>query len=132
MRRQSILRGDAGAALVAALALCVLVSIGAVVVAQLGRMAVVQERARAAADLAALAAAGSLLSLSEDPCAAAARTAARNRAHVLSCALVGAGAEVVVEVQVRHRGWPAGSLAAQARAGVRPVRGPGPSASPPG
>lgn len=131
MRTRRICGDDVGAALVAALALSVLAGFGVAVVAHIGRAAVVQQQTRTAADLAALAAAGSWLGLSEEPCTAAARVAAGNRARLLSCAVVGASGEVILEVQGHRRLWPTGTVTARARAGVRPIGDPAASARPP-
>ena len=132
MKGRCLCGDDVGAALVAVLALSVLVGFGVVVVAHIGRAAVLQQQTRTAADLAALAASGSWLGLSEEPCTAAARVAAGNGARLLSCAVVGAGGEVIVEVQGRQRLWPTGTVTARARAGVRPIGDPAASARPAG
>ncbi len=70
-------------------------------------------RAQSAADLAALAGAGS----PADPCAAAARIAVANGARLVDCAP--AGADLVVTVAVTSAAWPGRALtvSAQARAG---------------
>lgn len=70
-------------------------------------------RAQSAADLAALAGAGS----PSDPCGAAGRIAVANGARLVGCTPT--GADVVVTVTVTSRAWPGRALtvSAQSRAG---------------
>lgn len=91
---------DRGSATVWVLALSgVLLSLGAAAVVVLTAVAA-RHQAEAAADLAALAAAGSAVSGSADPCAAAASIASANRAVLQACS-VDAGDVVQVRVGVR-------------------------------
>jgi secretion/DNA translocation related TadE-like protein len=93
-------RSDAGSASVWLVALLTLG--GCVLVAALGLGAAVtaRHRAGAAADLAALAAAGKLLWQPEAACAEAARIAGAQHARMLSCALQTDAGEDAVEVSV--------------------------------
>ena len=93
-------RSDAGSASIWLVALLTLG--GCVLVAALGLGAAVtaRHRAGAAADLAALAAAGKLLWQPEDACTEAARIAGAQHARMLSCAVQADGGEDAVEVSV--------------------------------
>ena len=73
--------------------------------------------AQSAADLAALAAAGSVGDGDGDPCAAGADVATANGAHLESCVV--RGTEVLVRVTVTGPRWlgQTGDLSAEARAG---------------
>ncbi len=73
--------------------------------------------ARAAADLAALAGAGSLSGATGDPCATAVDVARRNGAEVTSCTTDGSSVEVVVAVDAPSRWGPEAALVGTARAG---------------
>ena len=79
-----------------------------------------RHRAEAAADLAALAAAGRAVTGSTDPCAAAASIASANGA-VLEACTVDAGAVVQLRVGVRVRLTPLGVRWAHANARAGPV-----------
>lgn len=104
---------------VAAVAVVVVVLTGVLVVAGVVRDV---HRARAAADLAALAAAGPLAAGGGADCSAGAEVAAANGARLVAC-LPGSGGSVVVTVDVGRRwsaawaGMPA-VVTARARAGV--------------
>ncbi|RNI18311.1 Rv3654c family TadE-like protein [Flexivirga caeni] len=100
----------------------VVAGIGVVLVLLTGALALVSavaasHRARAAADLAALAAARVVVDGSDarHPCAVAAQVAGRNHAVVTSCAVAGEDVTVTVAAAVS---WPGlGPARAQARAG---------------
>jgi secretion/DNA translocation related TadE-like protein len=93
-------RDDRGSATVWVLALSgVLLSFGAAAVL-VGTAVAARHRAEAAADLAALAAAGSAVSGTADPCVAASSIASANGAVLESCT-VGPGAVVEIRVGVR-------------------------------
>lgn len=114
---------DSGFATIVVLGLAgALLSFGALL-ATLGAVAVARHRAGAAADLAALAAAGHLLEGAGPACSAASRVAGAQGASVLSCSLDGEAVTVVAEVR------PAGSLgrfgAARSTARAGPGRSPG-------
>ena len=86
---------------------------------------VARQRAGAAADLAALAAAGSAVGGCADPFVSAASVADANRTRLRSCAVDPAAvADVVVVVPVDL--GPLGSREATARARAGPVTGPAP------
>lgn len=91
----------------------------AVLVAGLGLVAAVlaSHRARAAADLAALAAAASIQDVAQThaPCPLAASVAGRNHARVTSCVVVGDDVTVVVQVDPHWRAI--GPATARAKAG---------------
>lgn len=108
--------GDRGAATVFAVScLGLLLLIGAAL-AVVAAMVTAHRQAQAAADLAALAGAGTL-GEGGDGCAAAAEIAAANHATLASCLVD--GSDVVVEVLVTGPRWlgATGDLAASARAG---------------
>ena len=85
-----------------------------------GAAVVARHRATAAADLAALAAAGGAVTGSPDPCALAADVAAANGADLTGCG-VSAGAVVEIEVSVPVRLAGLGVHRAQARARAGPL-----------
>jgi secretion/DNA translocation related TadE-like protein len=113
-------RGAATVLTTAMAGVLLLVGAAAMVV---GAMVVAHRRAQAAADLAALAGAGSLADPSgrsgggRDPCVVAGEIAAANRARLRSCHVV--AADVVVEVSVAGPRWlgQVHDLTAAARAG---------------
>jgi secretion/DNA translocation related TadE-like protein len=108
--------GERGSATVWVLALAgVLALVGAAAVL-VGAAVVARHRATAAADLAALAAAGRELAGHARACAAAEEIAAANAAEVISCT-VGAGAVVEVAVRVRVELGGLGVHSATARPG---------------
>ncbi len=86
---------------------------------------VARHRAGAAADLAALAAAGAAVDGSAEPCTAAASVADANRARLRSCAVDPAAVADVVAVVPVDLG-PLGVREATARARAGPVTGPAP------
>lgn len=81
----------------------------------IGAAVVVRHRAQAAADLAALAAAGRLPSGADEACRQARLVAITAGAAVTACAVD--RLDVVVSCTVRLPGWPGGRARAEARAG---------------
>jgi secretion/DNA translocation related TadE-like protein len=116
--------GERGSATVWVITLAgVLALVGAAAVL-VGAAVVARHRASAAADLAALAAAGREVAGDVGPCAAAKEIAAANAAEVTSCTVdAGAVVEVAVRVRVEFGGLGVHSATGRARAG--PVT-PGP------
>ena len=96
--------------------LLVLTGAGAVV----GSAVIAEHRAQAAADLAALAAAGRVASGQEAACTSAASLAAATGATVTSCVVEDLDVVVAVRVSVGLGRWGLHAASAQARAG--PVR----------
>jgi secretion/DNA translocation related TadE-like protein len=82
-----------------------------------GTAVVARHRAQAAADLAALAAAGRLASGSAAACATAAAVAGAMRSTVTSCRVERLDVVVGVDISVRLGRWGVGSARALARAG---------------
>ena len=102
-------RGSAAVSgVVAMLLLIVVTTVGT----QIGAAVVARHRVTGAADLAALAAAGSLAEGDEKACEQAERVARANRASLATCAV--SGWEVVVEVSATT---PFGPVSARSRAG---------------
>ena len=92
---------------------------------QLGAAAGAAHRARAAADLAALAGASALQESTDDPCSRASELVTRNGADLLSCTL-GAAESVLVRVSTDvPGGWPGipRVATATARAGPSDIGG---------
>lgn len=115
--------GERGSATVWVIALSgVLAVVGAAVVL-VAAATVARHRAEAAADLAALAAAGRAAWGEADGCALAELVATANAARLVSCA-VGAGAVVEVRVSVPVRLGRLGVLSASGRALAGPARPP--------
>lgn len=116
-------RGDCGAATLAAVGLVAVLLIGAAVAGQLSRAVAAAHRADAAADLTALSAATAIAELAASPCAAAAQTARRNGAALLSCQVSYPQSGVQVDVKLRNVAsiWPVAAATADARAGLREV-----------
>jgi secretion/DNA translocation related TadE-like protein len=85
-----------------------------------GAAVVTRHRATAAADLAALAAAGRAVTGDPAPCAAAADVARADGAFLTGCSVLDDGT-VAVRVRVVARLGPAGPVAAEARARAGPV-----------
>ena len=104
------LRDDRGVGTVLAVALAGVLLLVGVALAEVTGLVVEHRRAQAAADLAALAAAGG-------DCSAAAPVAEANGARLVACTPT--GHDVVVEVSVAVDGWlgPDATLGARARAG---------------
>ncbi|MGW0004781.1 Rv3654c family TadE-like protein [Nocardia grenadensis] len=110
-------RRDEGAATVTAcLALAGLIVV-TVLVVQLGGVVVARHRAQAAADLAALAAAGELWHGAEAGCAAAESLGRRMVAHVARCEIDGWDAVITIEGKVPLGPFGTRSIRAVARAG---------------
>lgn len=108
-------REDTGTATVLAavlIAALVSVSYGGVLI---GTAVLARHRAQAAADLAALGAAGRLLLGPAAACGQAHQLAAAMGAALVGCEVV--GLDVVVTMSVRIGGWPGGEARAAARAG---------------
>jgi secretion/DNA translocation related TadE-like protein len=113
-------RDDRGSATVWVLALSgVLVSLGAAAVL-VGSAVATRHRAEAAADLAALAAAGDAVTGAVDPCAAALSIAVANGAVLETCTVL-PGAVVQIGVGVRVTMGPLGVRWAHANARAGPV-----------
>ena len=125
MRRPPAGRGECGSATVLSLA-----AVGALLVCLVGGLAVASavhagHRARAGADLAALAAAAALAqgTAGGAACARGSGIAAANGTALRRCAAAGDGSvtvEVTAPVSLRLPGLPAGPAVARARAGPRP------------
>jgi len=117
--------GDSGVATVwAALAIAVIMSV-TVVGVQLGAAVVARHRAAAAADLAALAAAGWAVNGAEAACARAGDIARAMGATLAGCALDGWEAQVTVQVRPPFLPLVDGVAEARARAGPEPTPPPG-------
>jgi secretion/DNA translocation related TadE-like protein len=113
-------RGDRGSATVWVLALSgVLVALAAAALL-VGSAVVTRHRAEAAADLAALAAAGDAASGSAAPCAAASSVAVANGAVLEACTVL-PGAVVQIRVGVRMAMGPLGVRWARTSARAGPV-----------
>ncbi|WSJ01992.1 flp pilus-assembly TadE/G-like family protein [Nocardia sp. NBC_01329] len=109
--------GDAGSATVTAcLALVALIVMSALIV-QLGAAVVARHRAQAAADLAALAAAGELWNGAEAGCAAAESLVQRTGAGLVRCEIDGWDAVISIEEKVPLGPFGTRSIRAVARAG---------------
>lgn len=125
--------GERGSATVWVLALAGLLAVLGVAVVLVGGAVVARHRASAAADLAALAAAGRAVLADPAACATAARIARTNGAELEGCVL---RPEAIVDVRVRVpvRLGPLGSFAAhaRARAGPAPAAADGPRDRPAG
>ncbi|WP_370289042.1 Rv3654c family TadE-like protein [Nocardioides sp.] len=117
--------GQRGAATLLVVALCgVLMAVGAATAA-VGALVVDHRRTQAAADLAALAAAGALTGVSAvgatgEPCAVAGRIATANGAEVIACDLQGDTATITVARDGPRWLGQAPRLRATARAGPAP------------
>jgi secretion/DNA translocation related TadE-like protein len=98
----------------AMLALLMSIALGVMV---FGTAVVARHRAQAAADLAALAAAGRLASGTAAACAAASSVAGAMRSTVSSCRVEQLDVVIGVDVPVQLGRWGAGSARALARAG---------------
>lgn len=110
---------DRGSGTVLALALGLVIIMGAVLIALLAQAATMASRASAAADLAALAAADAARGIiGGKPCDVAGEVARRHEASVLSCA-EGAGKTVQVRTQL-DAGTVFGAATGLARAGPPP------------
>jgi secretion/DNA translocation related TadE-like protein len=96
------------------LALLMSIALGVMV---FGTAVVARHRAQAAADLAALAAAGRLASGSAAACAAASSVAGAMRSTITTCRVEQLDVVVGVDVRVELGRWGVGSARAQARAG---------------
>jgi secretion/DNA translocation related TadE-like protein len=116
---------ERGSASVWVLALAGVLALIGLAVALVGLAAVARHRATAAADLAALAAAGGAVEGEADPCAGAATVAVANGASLRTCTVDPAAvADVAVVVPVDL--GPLGVREATARARAGPVPGPAP------
>ncbi|MGY1843204.1 Rv3654c family TadE-like protein [Modestobacter sp. SYSU DS0875] len=112
--------GERGSATVWVVALAGLLAALGVAAVLVGAAVVARHRATAAADLAALAAAGAAVQGDPAACTVAGGVAAANGAAVTSCT-VGAGAVVEVHVRVPVRLGPLGVVDARGRARAGPV-----------
>lgn len=91
--------------------------------AYLGAAVTARHRAQAAADLAALGAAGSVVSGPDEACRQATRVAVRMRSVIATCRLEGLDVVLEVSVPVRLGRWGVGPARAGARAGPVDVAG---------
>lgn len=107
-------RGAATLVAVAALAVLIAVTGG---LAQVGSAVIARHRAQAAADLAALAAAGRIAAGTESACTQAALIAEAMGTSVADCAVDGVEVLVHVDAAVGLGGWRWGPARAAARAG---------------
>jgi secretion/DNA translocation related TadE-like protein len=113
-------RGSATVVAVAMMALLMSITLGIMV---FGTAVMARHRAQAAADLAALAAAGRLASGSAAACASATSVVTSMRATLLDCRVEQLDVIIGVDVRVQLHRWGVGSARAQARAGpVDPPR----------
>ncbi len=108
---------DRGSASILVVGVCAMVLCLTMAALDVARAVETSHRARAAADLAALAAAnaGAVGATADAACARAADLAARNAARLQTCAVTGACVRVTVEA-TSSRPWPLSALA-HARAG---------------
>lgn len=115
-------RADRGSASVWLLGLSTLISLVMVVGVVLGTAVIARHRVETAADLAALAGAGTIAAGRSDGCRRAALIAVRNGARLVSCAISGDDVEVTVSRPVGLGRLGFRTASAQARAGpvVRP------------
>ncbi len=120
-RSRRAMADDAGAGAVGAVAVCTVLALGLLLLGQGARAVVLDQRAKAAADLTALAAAAALLDLAPEPCRTAALIAAGNASQQISCTIRSspAGPDALVTVRTIDTAWPFGRVAATARAGLR-------------
>jgi secretion/DNA translocation related TadE-like protein len=119
------LREDRGAATVLVAGMAVVLMVLVVLGLQLGGAVLTRHRVAAAADLAALAAAGQLVAGADGACERARWVAERMSVTTTACRVV--GWEVYVEVTARPPGWAvlSGTANAHARAGPAEVPGGG-------
>jgi len=108
---------DRGAGSVLAVAMVAAVMAVTIAVAHLGAAVVARHRAQAAADLAALAAAVTLVEGRAQACATADAVAAAMRARGTECSVHGADVTVAVQVPVHLGRWGTGRAGARSRAG---------------
>jgi secretion/DNA translocation related TadE-like protein len=111
---------ERGSATVWVMALSGVLAAVSLAVVLVGSAVVARHRASTAADLAALAAAGSAVAGRPDACAVAGRVAAANSAVLASCVAEGAGV-VRIRVNVAVRLGPLGVHSATGRARAGPV-----------
>jgi secretion/DNA translocation related TadE-like protein len=108
---------------VLAAAMIAMVIVFAAAAAYLGAAVTARHRAQAAADLAALGAAGALVSGPEAACLRATRIAARMGSVIAWCRIDGLDVVLDVSVPVRLGRWGVGPAGAAARAGPVDVAG---------
>jgi len=122
--------GELGSATVVVLAVIAVVMMLTVSGLLLASAVLASHRARAAADLAALAAAGALIQGGSAgvACQRAVKIAEANHAHLLSCVAVGSEARLTISVSVGAAGL--GVATARSRAGPDPAGGPDSVGSP--
>jgi secretion/DNA translocation related TadE-like protein len=112
---------ERGSATVWVLALSGVLAVVGVAAVLVGAAVVARHRAASAADLAALAAGGQVVTGNPAPCTTAADVAAANGAELTACTVDGAAVvEVAVRVPVRLGGLGVRWAAARARAGPVP------------
>ncbi|PLS31786.1 hypothetical protein Uis1B_0324 [Bifidobacterium margollesii] len=110
-------RWERGSGTVVGIGLVCAVGVMLSVILTVGNVLICKSVAQTAADGAALAAADALYESTGDPCAAAARIAARNRGVVRACQVQ--GEDVVVSASVDSRVPLIGKVRAQAKAGPK-------------
>ncbi len=127
MRSAPGARIDEGSATVVSLALVLLLSLLCVALVLVGSAILERQRAQAAADLAALAAATRFWSGPDAACSRARAVATRNGALLVRCLVLGGDARVVVRRPAPPMLAPIApdGVLARARAGVRPAVEPG-------
>ncbi|MGV0744209.1 Rv3654c family TadE-like protein [Mycolicibacterium sp. XJ870] len=109
--------GDRGSASLLAAAMIAILLIFTACAAYLGAAVIARHRAQAAADLAALGAAGAVASGPDGACAQATRIASAMRASVTACRIDGLDVVLDVQVAVDLGRWGVGPAKAAARAG---------------
>ncbi|MGW1743184.1 Rv3654c family TadE-like protein [Nocardia sp. NPDC001965] len=115
--RKRLRRGDDGSATVTACLAVVALIVMTTLVVQFGAVIVTRHRAQAAADLAALAAAGELWNGAEAGCAAAESLIRRTGSGVVRCEIAGWDVVISIEKKVPLSPFGATSIRVVARAG---------------
>jgi secretion/DNA translocation related TadE-like protein len=124
-------RNDRGVGTVLGLAMTGLLVVFTLICAAVASLVVTHRAAQSAADLAALAGAGSI-SAGRDPCTSAAGIALRNDAELTACSVSGYTVTVEVTARTPRLFWTRYDLRARSRAGPAAgrVQGPGPRGIP--
>lgn len=121
VRRRWSRHRDRGSATVWVLSCCTVILALVAATLAVGAAVVARHRAWAVADLAALAAAQSLVEGAAQPCRPAARVAAAQGGRLVGCAVVGDVVEVIAEVSVARTGPLSALSPARARARAGPT-----------
>ena len=114
-------RGDRGSATIWVLCCCTVILALVAATLAVGAAVIARHRASVVADLAALAAAQSLVEGAAQPCQPAARVAAAQGGRLVRCAVVGGVVEVITEVAVARTGPLSALSPARARARAGPT-----------